>query len=391
MDTKLIAGILLIVGSAIAGGMLALPVALSELGFVYSSLLLVLCWFVMTSGALLILEVNSWLPRNNNIISMSQATLGGAGQAVAWVTYLFLLYTLIAAYVAGGGDFLWHLCTALHIPVSKHLACILFTVVLGTIVYAGIQSVDYMNRGLMIAKLGGYVLLVCLIVPHTSLHQLSGGNPYRLGGMTVAITSFGFAQIIPSLRAYFNDDKKKVRKAIWIGSLIPLVCYILWNISIMGIIGNDQLISMLKSGQSTAEFVERLNQLLQNNIITTTARVFTSICLATGFLGVALGLSDFLADGFSLERTRKNNTLIIITALSPPLAVALFYPGLFVKALGLAGIDCVILLILLPVLMVWSGRYRKKIASGYQVFGGKGLLVFLMLFSVVALSLSFLQ
>src|SRR5687767_12890429 len=102
MNTKLIGGILLIVGTAIGGGMLALPIAASQMGFVYSSLMLLVCWVIMTFSAFLVLEVNLWLPANSNIISMAKVTLGKSGQAVAWVTYLLLFYSLIAAYMAGG-------------------------------------------------------------------------------------------------------------------------------------------------------------------------------------------------------------------------------------------------------------------------------------------------
>ena len=85
MDSKLIGGILLIVGTSIGGGMLALPIATSYLGFYGSLLLFVGCWLVMTSAALLLLEVNLWLPENSNLISMAKATIGQSGQIVAWL------------------------------------------------------------------------------------------------------------------------------------------------------------------------------------------------------------------------------------------------------------------------------------------------------------------
>ena len=76
LDTKLLGGILLIVGTAIGGGMLALPIATAEAGFTNSLILLFLCWFIMTVSAFLVLEVNLWLPANTNIISMSRILLG---------------------------------------------------------------------------------------------------------------------------------------------------------------------------------------------------------------------------------------------------------------------------------------------------------------------------
>ncbi|WP_328287250.1 aromatic amino acid transport family protein, partial [Legionella pneumophila] len=104
INSKLIGGILLIVGTSIGGGMLALPVSTAEVGFTNSLFFLFFCWLVMTAGALLILEVNLRLPAGSNMISMAKSTLGLPGQVIAWITYLLLLYTLLAAYISGGSD-----------------------------------------------------------------------------------------------------------------------------------------------------------------------------------------------------------------------------------------------------------------------------------------------
>lgn len=43
---------------------------------------------------------------------------------------------------------------------------------------------------------------------------------------------------------------------------------------------------------------------------------------------------------------------------------------------------------ILPVLMVWKGRYKKEIETPYRVFGGKPLLVILF---TIALLVAFFQ
>lgn len=394
MKVRLVGGILLIVGSAIGGGILALPIATSELGFVYSSLLLLFCWFIMTASAFLILEVTLWLPRNTNLVSMARATLGGPGQAVAWVTYLLLLYSLLSAYIAGGSDFFKNLLDMAHINLPAGVVAALFTVLFGSIVYLGIHAVDYANRGLMTVKFVTLFLLMSFLLSHVSAEKLAGGQISLLsGGVTVAFTSFGFATIIPSLRNYFHDDVKKLRLAILIGSLIPLICYIAWDFVVMGVIprdGDTGLMSMLHSGKSTSDFVNQLSLILNRETITTLAHIFTSICLLTSFLGVALCLVDFLADGFQVEKIGKSAFTVCLVALLPPLLIVLFKPGIFIAALAYAGIYCVILLVILPALMAWFGRYRKNIAKGYQVMGGKPLLLILLALSALILVQSML-
>ncbi|MES2142106.1 MAG: aromatic amino acid transport family protein [Pseudomonadota bacterium] len=383
IDTKFIGGVLLIVGTAIGGGMLALPIATAETGFINSLILMFICWFIMTASAFLVLEVNLWLPANTNIISMSRILLGRWGEMIAWISYLLLFYSVLAAYMAGGGDFLTGLFNNLGIKIPNWIATLLFAGTLSYVVYRGIHYVDYVNRGLMFSKFSIYLLLILFLIPFTSTTKLKEGNiAYLTSGATVMITSFTFANIIPSLRTYFHGDVIKLRKVILIGSLIPLVCYVFWDLAIMGILprqGENGLINMLHSTHSTSEFVAQLSLFLNNSFISLLARIFTSICLATSFLASMLSLSDFLTDGLRTEKRGKGNILIYSATLLPPLTVVLFYPGAFIGALSYAGIYCALLFIVLPSLMAWRGRYSQQALAkkGFKVKGGKPLLLLL--------------
>ncbi|MDI1352688.1 MAG: aromatic amino acid transport family protein, partial [bacterium] len=207
LNSKLIGGILLIVGTSIGGGMLALPVSTAEVGFCNSLFFLVFCWLIMTAGALLVLEVNLRLPPGSNMISMAKSTLGLPGQIIAWITYLFLLYTLLAAYISGGSDVFNSLLEKVHLNFPTSITAIIFTALFSLIVYKGIRSVDYVNRGLMFGKLGVYILLVAIISPHVSPLGLIGGSARAFTGtLMILVTSFGFSSIFPSLRDYFEDD-----------------------------------------------------------------------------------------------------------------------------------------------------------------------------------------
>lgn len=239
MDFKLLGSVLLIVGTSIGAGMLALPIATAQLGFIGSLVMLFGCWFIMTAGAFLILEVNLWMPLNSNVITMARQTIGPVGQIISWVTFLLLLYSLLCAYIAGGSDLFHNLLITQGIDISESLAAIIFTVIFGSVVYLGIRSIDYVNRGLMLVKFSAYFILVFLLMPVISTDKLTTGSMTHLtsiGALTITIASFGYASIVPSLRIYFAGDIRKLKQAILIGSLIPLVCYILWDAVIMGAI-----------------------------------------------------------------------------------------------------------------------------------------------------------
>lgn len=83
-----------------------------------------------------------------------------------------------------------------------------------------------------------------------------------------------------------------------------------------------------------------------------------------------------------------NNALIFGLTFLPPTIIVLFYPGAFLRGLQYAGLSVVILMVLLPPLMAWRGRYHRELASDtYQVMGGKALLILLLLSATVMLSL----
>lgn len=390
MNSKLLGGILLVIGTTIGAGMLALPVATAQLGFWGSSLLLILCWGLMTTCAFLFLEVNLWLPANTNIISMAGATLGPLGQTLAWVTYLILLYSILSAYVAGGGDLFHYLFLSNGIKMPVSLASILFTTVFGLIVYLGMRSVDYVNRGLMFGKMGALLLLIVGIFPFITLDNLSETKHLYLlspTSITVTAVSFGSLMIIPSLRNYFGSDIRSLKKAIFLGTFIPLLCYIAWNMVIMGVVPLAGLKTMLHSESANSELVKMLGQILQRDHILYLVKFFTSICMATSFLSISLSLSDFLSDGLSLRKKGYGSFIIYAATFLPPMVVVIFYPDAFIRGLSYAGLSVAILMVLMPPVMVWSGRYHKvQTHSEYRVPGGKLLLMLLILFALIMIS-----
>ena len=396
MNAKVIGGILLVVGTSIGGGMLALPIASATSGFVASSCLLIACWLVMMLPAFLILEVNLWLPPGTNLISMARKTLGSVGAGISWISYLLLLYCLISAYISSGQDMLGNLLKLAHFSLPAWANPCIFVAIFSLIVALGIRSVDYVNRGLMSLKLIAYLLLIVFVITYIKLPNLAHSQPAALkGSIMVMITSYGLATLVPSLRAYFKDELQQLRKVILIGSCIPLVCYLLWNLVVLGSLplqGENGLAGMMQSSDSTSALVNALSRELSNDWVTTFVHLFASICVLTSFMAVSLGLMDFLADGFKTTKQGRSGVLIYFLTFVPPLILVLFYPGLFIKGLAYAGLCCVVLLLLLPVLMAWRGRYHLQLAgSGYRLWGGKILLLLLLVAAFVVLGVGVSQ
>lgn len=387
MNFKLLGGILLIMGTSIGAGILALPVATASLGVFGIVSFLLLVWALMTYAAFLVLEVNLWLPPGTNIITMSKVTLGLPGQLIAWSSYLLLLYCLMAAYTAGGGDIFQHFAELFSVVLPSKVYAICFVLVISFVVYQGIRAVDHVNRLLMSIKLFALFALIFSLMPFVSVKELFHTHfQFHMAAIVIMVTSFGYATIVPSLRVYFEDDVPTLKKVIFIGSLIPLICYLLWVVTIHGVLpeaGPNGLAAILSGGHAASALMAALTTVLKNPWITSFSDAFASVSVVTSFLAVSLGLSDFLADGLQMKKIGWRKVAIMLVTFLPPLMLVLFYPGLFITGLAYAGLFCVILLMFLPAAMAWSGRYRRGIATGYRVAGGRFALVLVFIATLV--------
>ncbi|QVL58157.1 MAG: tyrosine transporter [Simkaniaceae bacterium] len=382
---KAIGGALLVGGTAIGAGMLALPVVTGMGGFLPAIVIFIICWLFSACTGLLLLEVCLWMPNDANIISMAHHLLGPVGKFSAWILYLFLFYCLTIAYAAGGGGFIVELFGG---KISHGIGVILFTAIFGTFVYLGTRAVDRINFLLMIGLGVSYLIFVVLGAGHVKLEFLKRMQWFpAIMALPVMFTSFSYQGIIPSLTAYLDRHPKMVRFAILVGTSLPFIAYIIWEYLILGLVPTDGPHGLMQAEALGYTAVEPLKYVFPNSPIYTTGQFFSAFALTTSFLGVTLGLLDFLSDGLQLPKVGWKKFLLCAIVYIPPVIIAIINPNIFLRALGYAGgIGCALLLGLLPIIMVWVGRYHKDYSDlNRQLPGGKGVLLLLSLFVIFEL------
>jgi tyrosine-specific transport protein len=389
MDGKLCGGIFLVVGTAIGAGILALPVVCATMGTGMSVLMLFVCWLISMFSGFLFLEVLLWFENNSHFISISKAMLGTPGKIIAWITSLLLLYALLCAYISGCSDILTAYSVSLNWHVSESLITIGIAVLFSLAVIGGVASADLINRGLMVANIIVFLLLIGFISPHIQASYIYNFHKtLSLPTIMVIITAYSFAFVLPSLKNYFNGDIRKLRIAIFLGCFIPFLFYVSWVVVVQGVVpaaGKDGLLSMLTSGRSTSELTYSLSVITHNGKIIQLSNIFAMLCIVTSLLGVSVSLIDFFLDVIKTRHKKLNQYAAFFLTFVPPTVIILIDPGAFILALKYAGAAYVILLILLPSLMVWRGRYVLQMESNYQVMGGKWLLATNILISIFLL------
>lgn len=99
-----------------------------------------------------------------------------------------------------------------------------------------------------------------------------------------------------------------------------------------------------------------------------------------------MSIIDFLADAFNLHKSSTVRMALCCILFVPTLIFSQVIPGVFFKALELAGgIAAMVIFGIMPALMRWNIRYRNELARDCRqvlVTGGKPVLVM-----VIALAL----
>jgi tyrosine-specific transport protein len=377
---SLLGGILLITGSCVGAGMLGLPIITGLSGFIPSLSMFLLVWLFMLVTGFLLVEANGWFSKKVNFISIVSHTLGKKGKVLCLVTCLFLFYSLLVAYIAGSGSLFSSLMQSFGWSIPGWVGSFGFVALFGAVVYAGTRQVDLWNRILMAFKIAFFFALIFIGTRFIQPKLLTYMNPsVAVFSLPILVISFGFHNMIPTLTSYMRGDLRRVRMAILGGSLFSFFIYLLWQILVLGTVSVEELVASFRLGQ---EGSQALVTIIKSPWVAFFAQGLAFFAILTSFLAQSLSLVHFLADGFKISSEKRENPLLCLLVLIPPLILAFACPRIFFQALNFAGGFCAVLLFgVLPVLILWIGRYRKAIVAPYVVPGGKPLLCLVFVFA----------
>ena len=386
---KTVGSTLLVAGTMIGAGMLAMPLTSAGIGFGFTLVLLLGLWALLTFSALLFVELYQTAESDAGIGTLAEQYFGKAGRIIATAVLIIFLYALIAAYVSGGGSLLKDL-----LPESfgDKVSILLFTVIFGSFIVIGTHSVDKINRVLFFVMLAAFAVVLSLMLPEIKFDNLMAtpiDNALIISASPVFFTAFGFHGSIPSLNKYLDGNVKALRISILAGSAITLCAYILWQMSTHGLLTQNEFLQILKEDATLNGLVKATLAITGSNVIAGVVKLFSTLALVTSFLGVGLGLleciEDLLKRSFNISAGRISLGLMTFI---PPLVFALFYPEGFILALGYAGQMFAFYAVVLPVSLVWKAR-RAHTNLPYKVWGGNLTLIIVLVLGVIITSIPF--
>lgn len=358
---QILSGSLLIAGTTVGAGMLGIPLVTASAGFWPSLMITTLAWLIMLWTGLLFMEATLWMPVGSNLLSMSKRFLGQKGRVFSGAMFLFLYYCLLVAYFAAGAPLLMAaIGKVTGTSITGVYGYLLFGAVFATIVGLGAKWIDRTNLILSIGLILSYLMLIGV--------GASEVDPFRLEradygaaffALPILFSAFGYHNIIPSLCTYFEKRRAPLRISIIVGTLFALVVYLIWQWLVIGIIPSEGIAEALAAGKPvTAALQEETGRLFLYHM----GQTFAFFALITSLLGVSFSMVDFLADGFQVDRSGWRRGVLSTLTFFPPFVFVSLYPAVFDDALGVAGgIGEAILNGLIPIALVWVGRYHKRL------------------------------
>lgn len=389
---RIIGSIFIVAGTTIGAGMLAMPIISANVGFSFMAFILFCIWFAMFYTSILLVNVYKYNSPNDGLNTLTVKYLGNSGAIITALSMLTLMYALVSAYMTGGGEILrTNLELWLDREVSPQLSAILFSILFGGIISFGTRLVDISTKIVFSIKLIFLCIVFGLLLPHieaSNLKNMPASAIPVLATIPVIFTSFGFYVVIPSLVKYLNGNIKQLKWVFFIGSALPLVLYLFWELTILGNIESSKFSIILQNNSGLEGLIKAIREIQDSKIIKVSFVIFAATAVLTSFWGVALALNDYIRDIGKNRPMVNNKVSALLLTFIPPLLFALYYPDGFIIALGYASISLVVLALIMPMLML---KKAQKQAGVRQSLFQKVAFIFLWLLSILIIVLQVLM
>lgn len=383
---SLIGGAMIIGGTIIGAGMFSLPVVMSGAWFFWSLLALIFTWFCMLHSGLMILEANLNYHIGASFDTITKDLLGNGWNIINGLTVAFVLYILTYAYISASGSVIQHTFAQMNLAVPARLGGLAFALIVAFIVWLSTKAVSRMTTIVLGAKIltffmtfGGLMWHVEPAILFNRAEVTASYLPYVLMTLPFCLASFGYHGNVPSLMKYYGKDPLIIRRCLLLGTLMALVLYIIWLVGTMGNIPRPAFIAIAEKGGNIDVLVQTLSGLLNSSTLDLLLTVFSNFAVANSFLGVTLGLFDYLADLFKFDDSRLGRFKTALVTFLPPIAGGLLWPDGFIYAIGFAGLAATVWAAIVPALLARASR-RRFGSPNYRVWGGNAMIILILCF-----------
>ncbi len=369
-SSKTLGATLLVAGTCIGSGTLALPLSLAKVGLVPGLLVMLLTWALSYYTAFLGLELNSQAGCAASIGPLARRFSGPIAAWIGSASVLLLSFALMAAYLHGTASVTQKLLQ--HSAENSWASGVLilgYTAFAACIFLFPIAWIDRINRLLFWALIFVFCILISFLLSAINFLELPLWGPC-LGSFSawtalipIVFTSFGFQVIFHTLTHYCNNKINKLRRVFFWGSLIPAIVYMLWISGCLGVLASNQpafYARMASQDVGVGDLVQALSSCTHRPALQGLTWGFTLLAILTSIIGLGLGLIESLQAAFQkhLKGAALCRSLAIALALLPSAFIAIKVPNAFMCFFSFAGMTLAVISILLPLYLLKNTKKR---------------------------------
>ena len=393
---SLLGGACIIAGVCVGAGMLALPLAGAGAWSLWATAAIVLTMLMMTLSGWLLLEAYKHYDLRASFNTVTRDVLGAPVNVINNLAVYFVGGILLYAYITRMGLMLHDISGG---SLSPAIASILACLVGGAFVWHSTRAVDRVSVLLIVFMVATFLFSIYGLVGGVHLDILLNRLPHPAGSddgyaryvlafLPVCLTSFGYHHSVTSMRAYYSEERQAARSILY-GTLLAMGIYLLWTLSIFGNLPRGEL-GPIAAADSVEQLTAKLGAILHSSQLGNIINAFALGAVVSSFIGVGLGVFDYLADTFHFADNRLGRSQTWLATFLPPLVCSLLWPMGFTMAIGYAGAVATIWTCMVPAALVWKTRARHG-TTGYTVPGGAALLAAVFLYGVLVALFHFLN
>ena len=357
---------LLVAGTAIGAGLIALPLMAVNLGIGLASIIILAMIFIAYQASMMTLDLNELAGKPDSIVEMSKNLSGRGAFSVTLLSFYLLSISLLTAYFSGITD-----SVKIFFDIKNDFFVVPFCG-LGLCAILCLKPVAFSRLNSILVAILLMAITVSLVKIH-AFHKITFpkticNKSEFFAFLPVIFTSFGVQNICPYIYNYLNGDRKKINLAFFIGIAIPAAVYIIWIAFVFeNILSRDlTFFEKLQNHQvSAGELVKFLCESSQNSFIDVSFKILSLFAIITSAIGIGLGLMKSIQEMITPSPRLASAIICFI-----PTVIVLIAPNIFISVLSFGGIIATIFVVFTPYYLLYkNGKCNKYAYTTCLIFG----------------------
>lgn len=237
---NLIAAISTLTGTIIGAGFLGIPYVVAKSGFFIGLIHIIVIGFIIMLINLYLGEIALRTKENHQIPGYAEKYLGKKGKIIMFFATIFGVYSALLAYLIAEGQSLSFIISGTN--NYSFIFSIIFFCIMSLLAYKGLETLKKGESIGLIAISVIIILVLIFFIPKINLDNLT----YLNKDLTTAFLPYGVVLFsflafssLPELERELKGNEKLMKKAIIMGSLIPIVIYSLFSLVVVGFAGKN--------------------------------------------------------------------------------------------------------------------------------------------------------